>query len=122
MRIGNDTLNINADLSVSQESEPVWLGHIANFSIQVVFSGSPQGNFKLQMSNDEGNPTAAREADRDYQISNWTDIADSAFTVNAAGDVAWNYRDCGFRWVRVVWTHTGGSGTITSIRFNVKGV
>lgn len=122
MRIGNDELNMDSDLSASQTSEPVWLGHIANFSIQVVFTGTPGGNFKLQMSNDEGNPTAAKEADRDYKIENWTDIADSAFTVSAAGDVAWNYRDCGFRWVRVVYTQTSGSGTITSIRFNVKGV
>lgn len=122
MRIGNDVLNIDSDLSTSQTSEPVWLGHIANYSIQIFFSGTPGGNFKLQMSNDLGNPQANIEADRDFGIDNWTDIADSALTVAAAGDVAWNYRDAGYRWVRVVWTQTSGSGTITSIRFNVKGI
>lgn len=122
MRIGNDIINIDSDLSSNQTSDPVWLGHIANYSIQIVFSGTPGGNFKLQMSNDEGRPQAAQEADKDYGVVNWTDIADSALTVSAAGDVAWNYRDCGYRWVRVVWTQTSGTGTITSIRFNVKGV
>jgi hypothetical protein len=122
MRIGNDSCNIGAALAAPQVSEPIWLGHIANYSIQIFFSGTPGGNFKLQMSNDEGNVNAPREDDRDFKIVNWTDIADSAFTVSAAGDVAWNYRDCGYRWVRVVWTPTSGSGTITSIRFNVKGV
>lgn len=122
MRIGNDVLNIDSDLSTNQVSEPVWLGHIANYSIQIFFSGTPGGNFKLQMSNDFGNVQAPVEADRDFKIDNWTDIADSALTVSAAGDVAWNYRDAGYRWVRVVWTQTSGSGTITSVRFNVKGI
>lgn len=122
MRINNDALNIGTNLAVVQESDPVWLGHIANYSIQIFFTGSPNGSFRLQMSNDDGNPQASREEDRDYGIVNWTDISDSAFTVSAAGDIAWDVQNAGYRWVRVVYTAVSGSGTITSARFNVKGI
>lgn len=122
MRIFNDQLNIGTDLSTNQTSDPIWLGHIVNYAIQIFFSGTPGGNFKLQVSNDEGNPSAPKEADRDFKIENWTDVADSAFTVSAAGDVFWDVQDAGARWVRVLWTQTSGSGTITSARVNGKGV
>lgn len=122
MRIGNDQIVIGTDLSANQTSEPIWLGHIALYSIQIFFTGTPGGNFKLQVSNDIGRPEAAKEEDRDFKIENWTDVADSATTVSAAGDVFYDVRDSAARWVRVVWTQTSGSGTITSARFNVKGV
>lgn len=123
MRIANDVLSFDStDLSANRTSEPVWLGHIANYSIQLVFTGTPGGNFKLQCSNDEGNPAAAKEVDRDWEVVNWTDVADSAFTVSAAGDVTWDVQNAGYRWVRVVWTQTSSTGTLTSARFNCKGI
>jgi hypothetical protein len=123
MRIGRDDLTLDGtNMAVNITSEPVYLGHICNYSIQLVFTGSPGGNFKLQMSNDEGNPSAPKESDRDFKITNWTDIADSAVTISAAGDLAYNYRDAGYRWVRVLWTQTSGSGTLVSAVFNVKGI
>jgi hypothetical protein len=122
MRIGNDSLNIGTNLAVNQTSDPVYLGHIANYSIQLVFTGTPGGNFKLQCSNDMGNPSASKESDRDFQIENWTDVADSAQTISAAGNHTWDVQNAGYRWVRVVWTQTSGSGTLTSARFNVKGI
>jgi hypothetical protein len=122
MRIGNDSLNIGTNLAVNQTSDPIYLGHIANYSIQLVFTGTPGGNFKLQCSNDMGNPSASKESDRDFQIENWTDVADSAQTISAAGNHTWDVQNAGYRWVRVVWTQTSGSGTLTSARFNVKGI
>jgi autotransporter adhesin len=74
------------------------------------------------MSNDLGRPEAAKEDNRDFKISNWTDIADSAQTISASGDHAYQVENSGYRWVRLVWTQTSGSGTITSARFNCKGV
>jgi hypothetical protein len=123
MRIGNDTLTLDGtDMSVNITSEPLWLGHIANYNLQIVFTGTPGGNFKLQISNDAGNPQAAETEDRDFQIVNWTDMLDSAQTISAAGNHSYEVQNAGHRWVRLVWTQTGGSGTITSCRFNVKGV
>lgn len=113
---GSVSLNANATL------KPVWLGHIANYSIQLQFTGTPQGNFKLQASNDPGRIDAASGTLQVSDIALWTDIADSAQTISAAGDHMWTVENAGYNWVRVVWTQTGGSGTLTSARAYVKGI
>lgn len=124
MRVKNENL-IEAgplDLSVSQTLRPVWLGHIANFSIQLFFTGTPGGSFTLQASNDPGQIDQAGQAVQYAGVTNWTTVADSAFTVSAAGDVMWDVQNTGYNWVRVVWTQTSGSGSLTSARAYVKGV
>lgn len=103
-------------------SDPIWLGHIANYSLQLVFTGSPTGTFKLQISNDLGRPTAGDDGDRDYGITNWTDMTNSSQTISAAGNHAYDVQNAGHRWVRLVYTPSGGSGTMTVYRFNAKGV
>lgn len=80
------------------------------------------GNFKLQVSNDLGQINSQSRTMQDSNVVNWSDVANSAFTVSAAGDVFWDVQNAGHRWVRVVWTATGGSGTITSAKVNGKGV
>lgn len=121
MRIANDDVKMPTNLAVSQVSEPVWLGHIPYFSIQLVFTGPIVGEFKLQASNDYGRNERANISDTDV-LANWTDIKDSAQSISAAGSHLWSVADAGYKWVRVVWTVTSGSGTLTSARFNGKGV
>ncbi len=127
-RVNNENLLLvggvqqTTDMSSSFNMKPVWLGHIVNYSIQVVFTGTPGGNFTLQASCDPGHPNAASDAEKYADVVNWTTVADSAFTVSAAGDVMYNVQNTGYEWVRVVWTQTSGSGTITSARVKVKGV
>lgn len=110
------------DMSISFNLQPIWLANIAQYAIQVVFTGSPAGNFKLQASNDTGQPNGVTEPIQDDQVVNWTDIADSAATVSAAGNVMWNVENVGYNWVRVVWTHTSGGGELTVARIMAKGV
>lgn len=123
MRIANDELNLSGTaMAVGITSDPIWLGHIANYSLQIFFTGAPVGSFKLQLSDDLGYPNAAEEPNRDYGISHWTDITPSNQAILAAGDHGYNVTNAGYRWVRLVWTPTSGSGTITSARMNVKGI
>lgn len=125
MRVKNENLIDDSgpvDLSASANLKATWLGHIANYAIQLVFTGAPQGNFKLQASNDVGSIDSTGAAQQVSGITNWTDIADSAATVSAAGDIMWTVENAGYTWVRVVWTATGGSGSLTVARAYVKGI
>lgn len=101
---GAVTLDQNRDL------DEVGLEHIANYSIQLVFTGTPSGSFKLQCSNDDSDP------------SNWTDISGSSQTVSAAGSVTWNVENAGYKWVRVVYTFTASTGSLTVARCHIKGI
>ena len=128
MRVNNDDLMMvdgsaaPSDMSTDIEFKPQWLGHIANYSIQIFFSGAPVGSFKLQISNDIGTPNAQGDAKKYATVTHWTDVADSVLSVTASGDVAWEVQNTGAEWVRVVWLASSGSGTITSARCKVKGV
>lgn len=123
MRIANDPLTLSGtDMSIGITSDPIWLGHIANYSIQIVFTGTPVGSFKLQMSNDDGRITQPTIQTQDFGVINYTDIADSNQAISAAGNHAYTVENAGYRWVRLVYTPTSGSGTITVARFNIKGI
>lgn len=125
MRVKNEDLLDESgpvSLATSQNLKAVWLGHIAQYAIQLVFTGTPGGNFKLQASNDSGSIDSAGSSMQVSGISNWTDIAGSAVTVSAAGDVMWNAENVGYNWVRVVWTQTSSTGSLTSARVYMKGV
>lgn len=125
MRIASIDLQPSAttSLGASANFPAVWLGHVVNFSIQVVFTGTPVGVFKLQASDDQGQPDGGTgTAGLATGVTNWTDIADSSQSISAAGDMTWNYANAGFRFVRVVYTRTSGTGTVTSARCSIKGV
>lgn len=125
MRIGNDSIIPNGaatqDMGASFELDPVWLGHICNYAIQLVFTGTPSGTLKLQASNDLGRQ-ASGYPETDDGVSNWTDITGSSQVIAAAGNHMWQVENAGYRWVRAVYTRSAGSGTVTSAKFNVKGV
>lgn len=112
------------DLSSNVEFAPIPLEHIANYAIQLFFTGPLTGNFKLQASNDEA-PAFMPSLNQDQlntYITHWTDIADSAVAVTASGDIMWTVENAGYSYVRIVWTVGSGSGVLTSARSYVKGV
>jgi hypothetical protein len=122
MRVNNeDLLNGNpVSLGTSANLKAIWLGHIANYAIQLVFTGTPNGTFKLQASNDEVDPRMPI-AQIEAGLVNWTDIADSGQLITAAGNHTWTVENAGYAWVRVVWTQISGTGTLTSARSYCKG-
>lgn len=123
MRIANDDLiaaGTPTDMSISIDSTPIWLGHIVNYSIQLVFTSNPNGTLKLQISDDEGNPSLP-PTEQYNEVTHWTDITGSSQAITASGDHTWDVANSGHRWVRFVWTHSSGNGTLTSARFNIKG-
>lgn len=107
-------------MNTTINSQAMSLQKMIDFSISVFFTGTPTGSFKLQMSND---PYVIPNNTNNYVPVNWVDIANSTFTVSAAGNVGWDYGTCGFDYVRAVYTDTsGGTSTavITVSQFNGK--
>lgn len=111
-------------LAADAELRPIWLGHIAYYSIQLVFTGTPDGVFKLQASNDAGSITSAGAAQQVSGIEHWTDIGSSSATISAAGDQMWTVENAGYAWVRVVWiaSSAGTTPVLSSAKAYVKGV
>lgn len=111
-------------MNTTLTSSTIPLFMIYGYAIQVVFTGTPTGSFKLQGSCDPV-PQAAQAAGGIYSATNWSDIANSSDSVIAAGNYMWNVYDVMYNYVRVVYTDTsGGTSTaiITSSTFNGKGI
>lgn len=117
-----DEVRSTLDMGASFTSKPIYLGHISDYSIQLIFTGSPVGSFSLQVSNDAGRISANSEANQYAGVSNWTDLMGSSQSITASGDHTWVAKGAGYLWVRVVYTRVSGSGTLTSARANLKGV
>jgi hypothetical protein len=100
------------------------LYNMYGYAIQVVWSGTPTGTWKLQASSDPVPQGSSSQPLTNYQPTHWSDITDSPFSVTIAGDYMWNVYDVMYNWVRLVYTDTsGGTSTarITDATFNGKG-
>lgn len=82
------------------------LTYVQQYSVQAVYTGSPVGTFKLQLSNDNAPCSSA---------VNWTDYSSSSQAISAAGNYAWNVSFSNYHCVRLVYTRDSGSGTLTAI-------
>lgn len=109
------------DLSASFNSDPFRLEQMDLVAIQAAVSGSAllNGTLKLQVSCDVGLDSGTGPGGI-LNVTNWTDYAGSETTITADGTTLWNVSQCAFKWIRVVYTRTAGTGTLT-IRANAKG-
>lgn len=120
MRILNDLALDGASMTgtATNNSDPIWLGHAAGVAIQAVWTGTPNGAFKLQCAVD---PQVPSPGITNPTITNWEDIASSNYSVTgSAGTYTWNITSAFYPWIRVVYTNTSSTGTL-SIRYNTKG-
>jgi hypothetical protein len=114
-------------LNTTVNSLAMQLMEIADYSIQVVFTGTPTGTFQLQVSNETVAPknmVVGANGVITYSPANWTNLTSSSSLVSAAGDITWNYANAGYTFVRVNYAD-GSSGESTAIvtvcTFNGKG-
>ena len=106
----------NQPLNTSFVGMPLQLNKIFGYSLQVGWTGNANGTFKLQASCD-ANFTGVLP-------TLWTDIQDSSKTIPTDGSGIWNYSDCWYTWVRLVYTdNSGGTSTavLNTATFNAKG-
>lgn len=116
--IDNFAIFTNAAMTGNLFSKPVNASLYSLPDIQAVWTGSPVGIFSIQTSNDVG----TIEPDGTViNLVNWTTYDQSAQAAGgSAGDFAWHFIYAGFKWVRLVYAFTSGSGTLNA-RCNQKG-
>lgn len=120
MLTNNEVLINNGDAASNITSDVLYLDQMFGFAIQAEITGAPVGTLKLQGSCDPGSPSPLNPHNG-VGVIHWTDIADSQQAVTGAGSVVWNFDGAFYKWVRIVYTATSGTGNITA-RNNSKGV
>lgn len=100
--------NMSADITSSVTN----IEHLDNVAIQLHWTGTPTGDFKVQVSVDYeqdslGNVKVA---------GNWVDVTLSPAPVAAgiAGDIFIDLNQLAAPWIRVFYDRTGGTGTLDS--------
>lgn len=107
-KVYNLTLGPSLDSSTNSAVED--LSQDYGFCAQIVFTGTGlNGTFKLQASNDN---------------LNWSDIANTSQAVTAltgTSSALWNIDAAYYNYVRISWTNSSGTGTVTVSKMSVKG-
>lgn len=113
MKFVDDQIVTNGDMSLASiESEAVLLDQIIGYAVQCVCTGSPVGTLKLQVSCDL--------TDDKTRIVNWDDLDSSSTAISAAGITTYNVDMQYYKWFRLVYTRTSGSGVLNAV-YNAKG-
>lgn len=95
------------DMSAASILSPAQdMRYIPTGSIQALWTGAPVGTLILQTSADlTADPTL---------VANWSDFSGSSIAVNGPGDVMFNLANAGYKWIRLKYTKTSGSGTLNA--------
>lgn len=93
-------------------SAPIAADTMVYFSVQAVFTdAAATGTLKIQMSNDVNDATNPAKP---FTPTNWTDITGASVAVAGVAPVAILLTLVSYRWLRVVFTRTGGAGTFSA--------
>lgn len=91
-----------ADTSAAADVRSTWydLGDLTTFAIAVDFTGADlAGTLYLECSNDQ----------TDFVV-----VTGSSQAVTAAASHVWNVQNAGYRYIRVFWDYTSGTGNIAA--------
>lgn len=110
MRCQNVVALSAIDASVASSVSSAIDAHLLfNMSVQVIAAGAPVGVVKIQVSNDEGSSIPVP-----FTPTNWTDLPSATVSVAAAGTVLIPKLDLCYNYIRIVYTKTSGTGSITA--------
>ena len=103
-------------------SEPIKLFYDDLVSVQAAWTGTPVGNWTLEVSNDDGRPTDLSNPVTSISVTNWTSVTgSSAAAGGAAGTQFYDMSQTAAKWARIKYTNASSTGTITSVRVTAKG-
>lgn len=105
-------------MGASANSTGIYLNQTIIVSLQAIWTGvTAAGTVKIQVSNDNVRPVQFSDngsaGDVAANVVNWSDYSGTSQTVAGAGSFAWTFSDFGFAWIRLVFTRTSGTGSLT---------
>lgn len=113
MKNSNDKIFDNRSLANSINSDKTDCNQICYLAIQSVVSDASSLNGVLSVQG------SCDPFDSNRDPVNWTTITAHDQTITADGTYLTQLTDIGFRWFRIIWTSSAGTGSITST-FNGK--
>ncbi len=119
-RVKNEVLLANGDMTQTLHSSPLDLTYSYGYSIQISYTGSPVGTLILEGSDDASFPQDANFQFAAFTPTNWTTLAGSTVNVFGPDAILYNFSDAYYKYVRVTYTPTSGSGTCQIVG-NTKG-
>lgn len=113
----------NASMTTTTHSIGIEINQAFAFSIQAVWTGAPVGNFTIEVSNDivplaaiTGNPVGPDPA---ANVVNWSTYTGSSVPAGGApGNWTWISQLGPYKWVRLAYTSTSGTGTLNASFFS----
>jgi len=111
-----DGLSLWSSLTMSGNltTTPVALDHIYGYSVQVVWTGATaSGAFTIEASDDVTSVPA--------NIVNWETVGSSSIAASGPGSAFYNYNGAFYKWFRLKYAYTSGTGTITASNIVIKG-
>jgi hypothetical protein len=82
-------------------------------SIQAYWTGTPVGDFTIEISNDK---VAVGLTDPSEHVVNWTTYTGSTEAAGGGpGNFMWNIANIGVRWVRLKYTKASSTGSVTAM-------
>ena len=122
MRFDPITILSAGDMSqATVVSNGVDMNQMFGGSVQAVFTGSPVGTFTIEISNDVQVVPAGGGANLASGVTTWTTYTGSSQAISAAGDYCWILADSNYRFLRLKYTKTSGTGSVTAT-FSGKGI
>lgn len=113
-------IDLNKSLGANYTSPPLYLSEHYALQIQAVWTGSPVGAFVLQTSlnyQPGGNGQGGGPAP---VAGNWDTYPNSSISSSGFNSCTWDIPASGIRWIRVMYTSSSGSGTLTVLNAEVK--
>lgn len=108
----------SVSLAASASSDPILMEQELFVSIQAEWTGSPVGDFTIETSCDDGSFPVGSPV---TGLTNWTTYTGSLQAAGGStGTFVWRIANNPDKWIRLKFTSTSGSGTLTG-RFNGKG-
>lgn len=101
-----------ASMGADFQSDPINVAAYIGISLQAIYTGSPVGELVIQASGSVTNRAA------DIDPSSWIDIGNDP--VASAGTSLFNIRTPFYKWLRIIYRRTSGTGTVTTITGNLR--